>query len=148
MNEGLSASRFYMWRAVVAMAHADGIVTPHEVNFLHQQMKDVPMSDGQLQMLAKDLTEPQNIRVLFLQITDKQDKRDFFKLARVLSWADGDFDAQEKHILEYLESLAGEDEGMLKSSRDDVKEIVLSADQWEEKIKTKGLLEFLGRMAA
>lgn len=148
MSEGLPASRFYMWRAVVAMAHADGIVTPHEVDFLHQQMKDVPLSSGQLEILGNDLVTQQDIKVLFLQITDPEDKRDFFKLARVLSWADGDFDAQEKHILDYLETLVGEDEGMLKDSREAVKEIVLSADQWEEKIKTKGLLEFLGRMAA
>ena len=133
MSEGISASRFYMWRAVVAMAHADGIVTPHELNFLQEQVRDVSLSAGQLQILAGDLNKPQDIHAMYAQITSVADRRDFFKLARVLSWSDGDFDAQEKHIIDFLEQEMADNDNRraLEESRESVKEIVLGGDQWE-----------------
>lgn len=148
MSDSVSASRFYMWRAVVAMAHADGIVTPHEVNFLQEQMKDVPLSEGQMQTLAGDISVPQNIAAMFGQITNSHDKSDFFKLARVLSWSDGDFDAQEQHILEVLEKVMneGDNRKMLQETRESVKEITLNGDQWADQVKGKGFLNVLGRL--
>ena len=148
MSDSVSASRFYMWRAVVAMAHADGIVTPHEVHFLQEQMKDVPLSEGQLQTLTGDISAPQDIAAMFGQITNTQDKSDFFKLARVLSWSDGDFDAQEQHILESLEKVMneGDNRRMLEETRESVKEITLNGDQWADQVKGKGFLSVLGRL--
>lgn len=148
MSEGISASRLYMWRAVVAMAHADGIVTPHEINFLLEQMKDISLSPGQLQTLSGDLSLPQDIHAMFAQITDAGDKRDFFKFARILSWSDGDYAAQEQHIIDVLEQdmHSGDNRRMLDESRNAVKEIVLSGDQWEKQVKGRGFVGFLGRL--
>jgi uncharacterized membrane protein YebE (DUF533 family) len=138
-----------MWRAVVAMAHADGIVTPHEINFLLEQIKNLTLSPGQLQTLAGDLSMPQDIHTMFTHITDANDKRDFFKFARILSWSDGDFDAQEQHILDVLEQDLKDDDNrrILEESRNAVKEIVLQGDQWEKQVKGKGFMGFLGRLA-
>lgn len=149
MSQGISASRFYMWRAVFAMAHVDGVVTPHEIDFLREQMKDIPLSDGQIQTLAGDLGLAQDIHAMFRQITAAADKRDFFKYARILSWSDGDYAAQEKHILETIEQdMAAEDRALLDESRDAVKIIKLDADQWDAQVKEKGFLGLLKRLAA
>lgn len=149
MTQGVSPSRFYMWRAVFAMAHADGVVTPHEIDFLHNQMRDIPFSDGQLQTLAGDLGAAQDIHVMFRQITNPQDRADFFKFARVLSWSDGDYDAQEQHILETLEQdMETGDRALLSQSRGAVQEIALEADQWDRQVKEKGFLGLLKRLAA
>ncbi len=150
MNDGMPASRFYMWRAVVAMAHADGIVTPHEINFLQAQMRDLSLSVGQLQTLAGDLGMPQNVQAMFRQITRPEDRRDFFTFARVLSWSDGNYDVQEQHILDLLAQGMQDNDNrqMLAESRDAVREITLDADQWDRDVKEKGLLGMLRRLAA
>ena len=149
MTQSVSASRLYMWRAGVAMAHADGIVTPHEIDFLRAQMSDIPFNDAQIQTLAGDLGIAQDIHVMFRQITDINDKRDFFKLARVLSWSDGDYAAQERHILDTIEQdMAADDRALLDESRNAVKEIVLNGDQWNRQVKEKGFLGLIKRLAA
>lgn len=128
MSEGLSNSQFYMWRAVVAMAHADGVVTPHEVNFLQQSMKDLTLSAAQTEVLSQDIAVPQDIHAMFVEITDKRDQLNFFKLARILSWSDGDFDQQEEKIIQKLEKLFKEDNqnlALFENSREEVKEIVM-----------------------
>ncbi|MCB1529907.1 MAG: TerB family tellurite resistance protein [Rhodospirillales bacterium] len=146
MGEGLSNSRFYMWRAVVAMAHADGVVTPQEIHFLQDSVKDIEMSEGQIQVLMADLGTPQDIYMMFSQITDPRDKKDFFKFARVLSWSDGDFDAQEKHIVETLEKIHMDESSrlLLRESKMEIQEIPLEADQWTKTIRNKGILSLLG----
>lgn len=143
-------SRFYMWRAVVAMAHADGIVSPHEINFLRAQMKDLPFSEDQLQTLAGDLALAQDIHVMFARVIHAQDKRDFFTLARVLSWSDGDYAAQEQHILDCLAADMQDEEShrLLDDSRRAVSEISLDADQWEKGVRETGFLGVLRRLAA
>ena len=132
MASGVSASRFYMWRAIVAMIHADGVVTPHEVNFIQEYTKDVPLSDPQKSILARDIAEPQDIYTMFSQIAHPQDKQDFFALARILCWSDGDFQQQERAIMQMLEKIHSDTESQkfLKGSREDVQEISLDADQW------------------
>jgi uncharacterized membrane protein YebE (DUF533 family) len=148
MNDAVSTSQFYMWRAVVAMAHADGVVTPHEVNFLQEQMKEIALSPGQLQTLAGDISKPQDIHAMFHQISDPQDKLTFFKLARVLSWSDGDFDAQERRIIDCLEKemASSENRQMLEDTRASVREITLDGDQWQDQVGKKGLLRYLGNL--
>lgn len=149
MSEGVSASKFYMWRAVVAMAHADGIVTPHELEFLQTSLQGVALSNGQMELLKKDIKYPQDIHVMFSQITDATDRREFFKLARILSWSDGDFDAQEKKILKSLEEINGseQDRALLRESREELQEIEMDEAVFAAAQKSGGLLGLLGRLS-
>ncbi|MAZ76579.1 MAG: hypothetical protein CMH31_04670 [Micavibrio sp.] len=128
----MNASRFAMWRAVIAMVHADDIVTPHEVSFVNNQVKDLEFSDNQLKQMSDDFKTPQDVYAMFAQIETKQDKRDFFMLARALSWCDGNLAEQEAHIIAVLESqeLANEDRTLLEESREAMKEVELSGEQW------------------
>mgnify|MGYP005690871471 CR=1 FL=1 len=103
MEQELPDRRFYMWRAVLAMIHADGVVTPHEVSFVNEQVRDVGFSQAQLYILSQDFKIPQDGYMMFAKITEEEDQYDFFVLARAVSWCDGDFARQEEHILDVLE---------------------------------------------
>lgn len=131
-RSGLSASRFYMWRAVFAMAHADGIVTPHEVSFLSESTYDLPLSDAQREILIKDIKDEQDPAVMFSQVTEAKDREEFFVLARVLCWSDGDFDAQERKVMDVLEDISAKQDAknLLAQSKQVVQEIKLNKDQW------------------
>ncbi len=144
-KEGLSPSRFYMWRAIFAMAHADGIVTPHEVSFLSESTLNLPLSDSQREMLKRDLAEAQDPATMFTQVTEARDREEFFVLARVLCWSDGDFDVQERKMMNVLEDLDAQQEAraLLERSRQVVQEIQLNKDQWvsEHKREEQSIFE-------
>ena len=145
-------SLFAMWRAVVAMVHADGIVTPHEVSFVNEQIRDLHFSENQLAQLSEDFKEPQDITEMFSNIKSPQDKKAFFMLARALSWCDGDLAEQDEHIIEVLEhkEFAVEDRAILEESRENMSEIELCGKQWlfKNTSNTQGqsMFNFLGQL--
>ena len=94
-----------MWRAVVAMVHADEIVQPHEINFILENTKTLPLSKEQFEILTEDLRTPADIETHFRQITLLRDKEDFFHLARAIAWSDGEFDETEKVMLKKIRAL-------------------------------------------
>lgn len=119
--QGLSKSRFAMWRAVVAVMHADAIVKPHEINFVLQNIEGLPLSEGQRAALMADIQNPASVEEMFFRIINDEDKEDFFHLARALAWADGDFDATEEEVLNRLTYLHvdGENLSIAHKTRDD-----------------------------
>ena len=147
MTKELNNSRFHMWRAVVAMAHADGVVTPHELSFINEYLKDIDLSDQQRKIIGQDLREFQDITVVFAQITEHQDQVDFFALARALSWSDGDFDVQEKKIIKHLESQMLENWDAIEQSRTLCQEVELCGNQWMFKTeRSRNLFGFLNNL--
>jgi len=132
---GISDSRFHMWRAVISMVHADGVVTPHEMAFVQESIKDINLSPSQLEIIGQDLKIAQDSYEMFTRITNPDDKKDFFSLARAVSWCDGDLDKQEKLILKNLEKIHmnKEEVDMLTQSRDVISEIQLCQNQWNMK---------------
>jgi len=113
---GLSESRFNMWRAVVAMVHADNIVQPHEINFILENTKNLPLSQEQSAQLAADVRTPYDINSAYGAITNPRDKEDFFHFARAIAWSDGEFDEREKGLLHKIAALSlnGDDEALLE----------------------------------
>jgi uncharacterized membrane protein YebE (DUF533 family) len=101
-EEGISESRFHMWRAIFAMAHADGVVTSEETNFLNEYLARLNFSEEQKKTLVEDLEKAQDVGEMFAKITDQSDRSQFFYFGRMLAWCDGDFDEQEKIILDKL----------------------------------------------
>ncbi len=151
MTEAISESRFYMWRCVVGIAHADGVVTPHELSFINDYIKHLNFSQGQLDIIGEDLREPKDIYQMFACIEEAEDKRDFFALARALSWCDGDYDAQEELIIGRLakQSLLSENQEALEDSRELTNEIELCDNQWQFKTeRSKKLFGFLNKRQA
>lgn len=145
---GLSSSRFFMWRAVFALAHADEVVTSQEIAYLTESTKDLMLSPTQREILSQDLKTPQDPSLMFSQITEAKDREEFFILSRVLCWSDGDFDVQEKKVMDALSHLKAkrEAEDLLNRTRSMVQEIQLNKNQWEESQKEdKPFMDFLNR---
>ena len=101
-DEYISESRFYMWRAIFAIAHADGIVTVEETDFLSQCLDRDNFSPGQRQILMRDMMDPQSVSKMFAHVLREEDKVDFFILAEELGRVDGDFSASEKKSINSL----------------------------------------------
>ncbi len=132
MNTGLPNSRFNMWRGVVAMMHADFVVKPHEVNFILENTRDLPMTEEQRERLKADLTDPAVIDDVFRHITNPTDKQDFFHLARAIAWSDGHLDEHEAMLLQRLSegsALKQEMTKAFKDTRTEFKEIYLDSAQ-------------------
>jgi uncharacterized membrane protein YebE (DUF533 family) len=147
MTQELNNSRFNMWRAVVAMAHADGVVTLPELSFINEYLKEINLSSSQREVIGEDLRNAQDIIVLFSQITEQQDQVDFFALARALSWSDGDFDAQEKKIIKRLEGQMLDKWEVIEESRIICQEVELCDNQWSFKTeRSKNLFGFLNNL--
>ena len=99
----ISNSMFYMWRAVFSMAHADHVVTPEERKFMNTVLEKLPFSEEQVKTLESDISTPRWIGEMFAKIENDDDKSLFFYYARLMVWSDGDFDAQERHIISELQ---------------------------------------------
>ncbi|GJL85294.1 MAG: hypothetical protein DHS20C02_10690 [Micavibrio sp.] len=102
MTEQVSQCRFYMWRTVVALAHADHVVTQEERDFIENYLNNVPFSDEQKETLRADLEHAQDVDEMFDEITEASDRAEFFEFARMMVWCDGNYDAQEEKLFEYL----------------------------------------------
>ncbi len=152
MRELVPESRFFMWRAIVAMAHADGVVTPHEISFIHEYAQNVSFTKEQVSVLANDLQTPQDPYDMFSRIEAQVDRKDFFALARALSWCDGDFAAQEKQIISCLEKVFIDEQNaqLLEESRDVTQNLKLEGEQqWGvEAVQTKGIMGFLTKLTS
>lgn len=98
----MADSRFHMWRAVFALAHADGQVSDKERQFMQIYLSRLTVSPEQKDILKADIENSQEVSLMFSKITQEKDVEDFFNFARLLVWCDGDFAEQERQILELL----------------------------------------------
>jgi uncharacterized membrane protein YebE (DUF533 family) len=102
MSEGVTESQFYMWRAIFAIAHADGQITEDEEAFMDQHMRGIPFSLKQKAILEDDIAHAKDPGVMLSKVTDEKDQGTFFQFARLMCWSDGNYDAQEKEIMQRL----------------------------------------------
>lgn len=102
---GIDESEFYMWRTLFAMAHVDGYVSPQEVRFMVEALEDVPFSKEQRNILVNDISEPQNIEDMFAKISNAKSQAEFFKFAREIVWADGEYGKEEQEIMLRLKEI-------------------------------------------
>ncbi len=101
----VSDSRFYMWRALFAMTHADGVVTTEEIDFMRNALETVPFNAVQRDLLCDDMAQVQNIFSLFEKVTEVSDQLEFFNLAHKLVYIDGDYGSDEQAILIKLQEI-------------------------------------------
>lgn len=98
-------SEFYMWRALFAIAHADDVVSHEEMIFLNNAMATTHLSEEQRAVLKSDLEHKQCVDEMFERVTLREHRTQFFYLARMLCWCDGDFDQQEQDLFARLKTL-------------------------------------------
>lgn len=101
-QQEMAESRFYMWRAVFAMAHVDGHVSPEEVEFASQYLENASFSEQQKQILRDDLVKPQDVGELLSRVTALPDQADFFQFSHMLAWKDGDYSWSEQNVMDRL----------------------------------------------
>ncbi len=99
MSKPISDSRFYMWRTLFAVAHADNVVTDEEIEFMAHILEDVNFTDKQTDILKDDIVNPKNVELMFQGVTELNDRIEFFDFARDLVWVDGDFGSQEQSVM-------------------------------------------------
>jgi hypothetical protein len=136
-RDPISDSRFYMWRALFAIAHADEVVTNEEKAFMHRMLLEQPFSPAQRNILTIDIEQKQDICVLFSKVTDQQDRSDFFHFARTLVWSDGDFGEQEQEVILRLKKIhvQSADLGILTDGQN------LELENGSKKIRRSGAAE-------
>ena len=98
----MTESHFNMWRAMVALTHADHKVTSEEREFMQKKFDGLNFTAEQKDQLNAELDDPQDVTPLFEKITDKRDRAEFVYFARLLFWSDGEFEIQEEEILAHL----------------------------------------------
>ena len=102
MSGSISESRFNMWRAVIAMAHADDKITQEEIAFVENYIERIPFSDSQKQDLRDDLERPKKVGDMLFGVTEQADRADFFQFATMIAWSDKDYDVREKDLVNRL----------------------------------------------
>ncbi|PCJ99906.1 MAG: hypothetical protein COA45_03595 [Zetaproteobacteria bacterium] len=99
LKREVSDSRFFMWRTLFSVAHADNIVTDEEIEFMAHVLEDIEFSDMQTTILKDDIINPKDVEEMFRGVTDKKDRKEFFEFARDLVWVDGDFGSEEQSVM-------------------------------------------------
>lgn len=152
LEASISESRFYMWRAIFAMAHADGVVDAKEEAFIDKYLSSVPFNIHQRTIIEDDIIHPKDPAEMLSNVTDKEDRGMFFQFARAMVWSDGNYDLQEERIMNRLFSdhmermdvvaLTGE----LKKSKEDAATQRLADEEYlkDEVDKKVGLGALIG----
>lgn len=91
--EPIGHNMLTMWRCVICMAHADGIVSPEERTYLtgvFQKMEERRgLTADQKKILLDDLEHPQDAGLLLAQINDPVYRSQVIDFARILAYKDG-----------------------------------------------------------
>lgn len=99
MGKEITQSQFHVWRTLCAIAHADNIFRDEELRFIAGALDSIALSDEQTTDLKDDVANAKNYNEMFEGVTNKRDRAEFFKLARGLVWADGEYAAEEKSAM-------------------------------------------------
>lgn len=98
----VGTSQFYMWRCVVAIAHADGAVQAEERSYLERIFNNMALTEEQKATFAGDLAAPQDIAGLLPHINEPEWRGQLIYFAGLLARADGVLDLSEDVLLKKL----------------------------------------------
>lgn len=158
-KEPLSNSAFYMWRCVIALAHADGLVQQAERDYLERIFTRMDslgsLTPEQKASFAADLAAPggQSIPELLSHINEPVWRSQLIYFGYLLARADGVLDPREEDILkklhaDQLSSLdMGQIRGQVQAAVDD--EMFKHSLEMQKLAPEKGfLIPFLDRQLA
>lgn len=113
-NVGVSKSKFYMLRCLIAMAHADGIFHHDEREYIESMMSKLPLSKEQIAVLHGDMVNEQRPDELFAQIEEPKYRGQVVYFARLMAFKDGVVDPSEEDLLKHLHGRSTENLDMEK----------------------------------
>ncbi|HEX2752046.1 MAG TPA: hypothetical protein VHP34_02855 [Alphaproteobacteria bacterium] len=154
MNESL----FNMWRCVVCIAHADGIVQPEERVYLEKVFQNMQrvhgMTPTQKVTLMADLETPQNLADLLPKVTEPQYRSQLLYFGTILAHADGVVTEDEERVLDMLRAQQMDDinaDKLREEIRKDMEEHRIELEQELAEIQRKSdgrspVVRALGKM--
>lgn len=105
-GETVSTSMFYMWRCIICIAHADGVIHAQEVEYLRRIFKNMDraygLTDEQKAIFEDDLETPKQIRDLLPYINDPYFRSQLIYFGGLLAHADGHLHPEEDALLKKL----------------------------------------------
>jgi len=115
----VSDDQFHMIRCLIAMAHADGVVSKEERIYVEALMQRVSLTPDQKDIIFLDLSTPQNVGDILGNIHDLKFRAQIMYFARIMAYKDGVFHPREEDLLDKLRyySLQGID---VEKVREDV----------------------------
>lgn len=107
-EEHVTTSKFYMFRCMIVMAHADGVFCEQERAYMYSIMNHtrVPLSDEQYSTLEDDMENPKAIEDLLPYINDPKYRGQLVYFARLMAAKDGNIDPDEEALLSTLHAYA------------------------------------------
>ena len=97
---------FYMWRCVIAIAHADGNLSEDEQAYFTKIFSNIDrvhgLSEEQKRTFADDCANPKRIDDLLPYINDPEYRGMLIYFGETLAWLDGNVTPEENAILEKL----------------------------------------------
>ncbi|MEZ0260718.1 MAG: DUF533 domain-containing protein [Alphaproteobacteria bacterium] len=105
-QQKFSKSQFYMWRAVIAIAHADGEVQAEERAYITRVISTLDrvygLTQEQKKAFTDDLVTPQKIEDMVKEIEEPQYRGMLITLGETMVWADGVVTEDEEAVLKKL----------------------------------------------
>jgi len=102
----ISDSRFNMWRAVFAMAHADGKIDPDETDYMDKYLGRLRLGPEQQEQLRREAANPPDMEEVIENVTQPLDRSELVYFARLLAWSDDEMHDDEDVLLAKLNSNA------------------------------------------
>lgn len=105
-------SMFYMWRCIIVMAHADGVIHKSEREFFEKVFANMAraytLTKDQADTFARDLESPQDIDQLLPNVADTEFRSLLLYFSQIVAWIDGDLSPHEANLLKKLHSSRGD----------------------------------------
>lgn len=98
----VGTSQFYMWRCVVAIAHADGMVQAEEREYLNRIFGRMGLTADQRETFRQDIAAPQDIAALLAHINEPEWRGQLIYFAGLLARADGVLAPSEDQLIKKL----------------------------------------------
>jgi tellurite resistance protein len=106
-----SDSLFNMWRCIIMMAHADGVIHEKEQEFFDKVFASMgrtyALSPQHLETFSSDLKKAQDIEALIEGISDPEYRSLLLYFAQIVAWIDGNLSPDESELLKKLHAKLG-----------------------------------------
>lgn len=104
----LSESQFQMWRAVIAIAQADGKIQPEERAQIDRALGALDrvhgLTEAQKKTVNDDFAAPKKVASILPLITEPQFRGELIHFAQAIAWADNELSVDEEGILTALKA--------------------------------------------
>jgi len=148
-QNSVGTSQFYMFRCVIAMAHADHIITEEEQDYVMGFIEKLPFTPEQKLTLFADLEDKQDVATLLSHINEPKYRGQIVYFSRLLAYKDGNLHPKEEELLQYFYAAISDNvdiEGIRASVNEEIqRELILEEIERDSARPEKGFSGLLDR---